>query len=63
MRVAVTPSDGTLSGTAVADQETVATSAMTVYASDAFSRTSTNTWASAAAVAPTPCRARPPTTT
>src|SRR4029077_30517 len=47
VRVEVTPSDGTLSGSLAADQVTVAASGPTIYADDAFGRTSTNTWGNA----------------
>ncbi|MEA2623057.1 MAG: hypothetical protein QOH61_1967, partial [Chloroflexota bacterium] len=45
--VEVTPSDGSLSGSLATSSVTVAASGLTVYANDLFSRTSTDTWASA----------------
>ena len=45
--VEVTPNDGTVNGTLVSTQVTVAASALTVYASDLFARTLANSWGSA----------------
>ncbi len=45
--VEVTPNDGTINGTLVSAQVTVATAAPTTYASDNFSRTVNNNWGTA----------------
>ena len=45
--VEVTPNDGTVNGTLVSAQVTVAASTHTVYANDLFARASVNTWGSA----------------
>ena len=47
VRVEVTPSDGTLSGTLVNASVTVAGAAPTTYASDTFTRTVVNSWGTA----------------